>query len=52
MFMLRSSLAWFYEETFRWGQAGLRRFRDLFRRNELQPDISDDGKDLLDGMEP
>lgn len=22
MFMLRSSLAWFYEETFRWGQVG------------------------------
>ena len=33
-------------------KAGLRRFRDQFRRNELQPDIADDGKDLLDGMEP
>mgnify|MGYP003666328875 FL=1 len=33
-------------------KAGLSRFRDLFRRNELQPDVIDDGKDLLDGMEP
>jgi hypothetical protein len=33
-------------------KAGLRRFRELFRRNELQPDVIDDGKDLLDGMEP
>jgi len=32
--------------------AGLLRFRDLFRRNELQPEIIEDGKDLLDGMDP
>ena len=25
MFMLRSSLAWFYEETFRWGRHGASR---------------------------
>ncbi|MCV2892229.1 hypothetical protein [Lentibacter sp. XHP0401] len=31
---------------------GLRRFRDVFRRNELQPDIVEDGKDYLDGMGP
>lgn len=31
---------------------GLQRFRDLFRRNELKPDVIEDGKDLLDGMEP
>lgn len=30
----------------------LQRFRDLFRRNELAPDIVEDGKDYLDGMEP
>ncbi|SHF45002.1 hypothetical protein SAMN05444149_1041 [Pseudosulfitobacter pseudonitzschiae] len=31
---------------------GLLRFRDLFRRNELQPEIIEDGRDLLDGMAP
>lgn len=30
----------------------LKRFRDLFRRNELAPDIVEDGNDYLDGMEP
>ncbi len=29
MFRLRSSLAWFYEETFRWGLLALRPFADL-----------------------
>lgn len=31
---------------------GLQRFRDLFRRNELQPEIIEDGRNLLDGMDP
>jgi len=31
---------------------GLQRFRELFRRNKLQPHIAGEGKDLLDGMEP
>lgn len=30
----------------------LQRFRDLFRRNELAPDIIEDGNDYLDGMGP
>lgn len=30
----------------------LQRFRDMFRRNELRPEIIEDGRDLLDGMDP
>jgi len=30
----------------------LQRFRHLFRRNELAPDIVEDGNDYLDVMDP
>lgn len=32
--------------------SSLKRFRDLFRRNELHNDIAEEGKDFLGGIEP